>query len=268
MSPQIRNTPVPGGFLDNPVLVAGDGPPLVYLHGAFGQEWDGLLDDLAQDRTVYAPLSVGSDDPDELARIDGVADLSLYYDDLFDALGLQTFDLVGHSFGGMAAAEYAALFPHRVRRLVLIDPLGLWNDETPVQDHFLVSETRRLELLYHDPLNAEVRRKLAPPADPAQILPAMLRRLTGLAGSGHFLWPIPDRGLQRRLRRIAAETLILWGAQDRWVPPVYADEFEARIARSTVRIIEQAGHCPHVEQRAAVSAAVRSFLADVVTVGV
>jgi pimeloyl-ACP methyl ester carboxylesterase len=56
--------------------------------------------------------------------------LLLYYDDLFDRLGLDRVDLVGHSFGGMVAAEYAATFRDRVGKLVLIDAMGLWRDDT------------------------------------------------------------------------------------------------------------------------------------------
>lgn len=50
-----QNVELPGGFAPNPVLVKGEGAPVVYLHGPFGQEWDGFLDDLAAYRRVYAP---------------------------------------------------------------------------------------------------------------------------------------------------------------------------------------------------------------------
>jgi pimeloyl-ACP methyl ester carboxylesterase len=119
---------VAGAFEPNPVMIRGEGAPVVYLHGVFGPEWNGVLDDLAESRRVIAPSSVGADEPDEMRNIDSIFELSLYYDEVFDRLGLGQFDLIGHSFGGMAAAEYAALFPKRVRRLVLIDPFGLWLD--------------------------------------------------------------------------------------------------------------------------------------------
>ena len=58
-----QNVELPGGFAPNPVLVKGDGAPVVYLHGPFGQEWDGFLDDLATHRRVYAPAHAGSELP-------------------------------------------------------------------------------------------------------------------------------------------------------------------------------------------------------------
>src|SRR5258706_15457907 len=89
---------LPGGFAANPVLVKGEGAPVVYLHGPFGQEWDGFLDDLATHRRVYAPAHAGSEETDDLEHLDGLSELILYYDDLFDRLVLDRTDLRGTSF--------------------------------------------------------------------------------------------------------------------------------------------------------------------------
>ena len=55
-------------------------------------------------------------------------------------LGLGAPALVGHSFGGMVACEIAAAMPERVKRLVLIDPLGLWRDELPVNNWMILPD--------------------------------------------------------------------------------------------------------------------------------
>ncbi len=243
------------------VMIKGDGPPLVYLHGLLGPEWDGLLDDLARKRRVHAPAHVGSDEPEELRHVDGIYDLVLYYDEVFDRLGLEQFDLVGHSFGGMVAAEIAAAYPARVRKLALIDPLGLWRDDAPVEDYLMVAPDRQVGLLLGDPARDDVKAKLALPDDPEAQLQEILHRVTVMASSAHFLWPIPERGLKKRLHRIRAETLILWGADDRLVPQVYAHDFAAKIAKSEVAIIPGAGHAPQFDQRAAVSEKLLGFLA-------
>jgi pimeloyl-ACP methyl ester carboxylesterase len=81
-----------------------------------------------------------------------------------------------------------------------------------------------------------------------------------LACTGKFVWPIPDRGLQKRLHRITAPTLVVWGKQDGIVSPVYAGEFASRIAGARVELIDDAGHLPQLEQVAAVSKTVSSFL--------
>jgi pimeloyl-ACP methyl ester carboxylesterase len=256
----IKPVEVAAAFEPNPVMTAGSGAPVVYFHGVFGPEWNGLLDDLSEKQRVFAPATVGADEPDELRSIDGILDLVLYYDTLFDRLGLDKVDLVGHSFGGMAAAEYAAVFPHRVGKLVLIDALGLWRDDAPVGDHLYQTPAGQQALMYADPAQAEVVAANAPPQDADAKMAAAVRRMTATAASALFLWPIPDRGLRKRLSRIKAPTLILWGEQDRFAPPVYAQDFAAGIAGAKVQIIPGAGHTPQVERRAETSKAVLAFL--------
>ena len=89
---------------------------------------------------------------------------------------------------------------------------------------------------------------------------AVIQSTWSLACTGKFIWPIPDRGLRKRLHRITAPTLIVWGHQDRLVPTVYADEFAAAIRGSRVEVLEGAGHLPHREQPARTLAAVTDFL--------
>lgn len=260
MSASIESVALPGPFAANPVLVKGDGPPVVFLHGAFGQEWNPLLEDLSKSYTVYAPAHPGSIDAGDLATLHSFWELVLYYDDLFTTLGLERFDLIGHSFGGMAAAEYAATYPGRVRRLVLIDAMGLWNDDHPVGDHLLASEETRRALLYHDQAHPAVVERLTAPANPEKALDAFIAQYQALAGSSHFIHPIPERGLDQRLRRIAAETLVVWGVEDRLTPLHYADVFQAGIPNARVVRVADAGHVPFVEQRDQVSPAVEAFL--------
>lgn len=250
----------PGGFLDNPVLIKGEGAPIVFLHGPMGQEWPGFLDDLAESYRVIAPAHAGSVDVDDLDRLDGFSDLVLYYDDLFNALGLENFVLIGHSFGGAVAAEYAATFPVRVDQLVLIDAMGLWNDNYPVEDHLLASEAQRAGLFYHDPVGKAAVEHQAMPSDPDAGREAMIAQIQALASTSHFIHPIPERGLTRRLRRITSEALVVWGAQDRLIPPAYADMFVAGLSRARSELVSDAGHLPHVEQRASVSRTVLEFL--------
>jgi pimeloyl-ACP methyl ester carboxylesterase len=255
-----QNIELPGGFAANPVIIKGEGAPVVYLHGPFGQEWDGFLDDLAAHHRVYAPANAGAEETDDLEQLDGIPDLLLYYDDLFDRLGLERVDLIGHSFGAMVAAEYAATFRDRVRKLVLIDAMGLWRDDAPVGDHLLVSPQNLVKLLYHDPSKPEVVAKLAMPSEREAMNATLVERFGALASTSHFIHPIPERGLRRRLRRIKAETLVVWGAQDALVPPSYAAEFVALIPNARVEMIQKAGHLPQIEQRQLVSEHLAEFL--------
>src|SRR5918912_142559 len=118
------------GNVQTDVLVVGEGPPLVYLHGPWGLTVDlGFLPRLAETGgcTVYAPRHPGTSagDPEAIHRIDSLHDLIVYYAELFDQLELRSAPVVGHSFGAMVACEIAATVPGLVARLVLIDPVGL-----------------------------------------------------------------------------------------------------------------------------------------------
>jgi pimeloyl-ACP methyl ester carboxylesterase len=81
-----------------------------------------------------------------------------------------------------------------------------------------------------------------------------------MACTGKFVWPIPDKGLKKRIHRIQAPTMVLWGKQDKLVPAVYAQEFAGRIAGSKVEIIDQAGHVFATEHPERVAALVEDFI--------
>ena len=81
------------------------------------------------------------------------------------------------------------------------------------------------------------------------------------ACTGKFVWPVADRGLDRRIHRIAAPTLIVWGHADGIIAPVYAQEFANRISGARVELIDQAAHLPQLEQEERVVAALAKFLA-------
>jgi pimeloyl-ACP methyl ester carboxylesterase len=253
--PQVHRIPLASG-LSADLLVEGSGQPLVFLHPAQGRVWSPFLDGLAETHRVYAPQTPGSDEPDLLVDFDGFADLSLYYDDLFQALGIDRAVVVGHAFGAMAAAEFAARHPQRVAALVLIGAKGLWLDETPVADVHTTHPTKLATLMFSDPDGAAAQSVLGKPT-PQDRLEYQL----ALGAASHFYWPIPDRDLRRRLYRIAAPTLLVWGAQDRVVPPIYADAFAAGIRDTRKLLVEGAGHFPHLENPDAVLSAVRAFVA-------
>src|SRR6201996_1345066 len=129
----------------------GQGEPLVFLHGAGGvTAEDPFLNALAETHHVYAPLIPGYGDSDEAPEIRDMLDFTLHTWDVVAALGLKDPILVGHSMGGMIAAEMAAIAPNDVSRLALIAPAGLWDDDHPIPDLFSTLPYEMPELLFHD----------------------------------------------------------------------------------------------------------------------
>ncbi len=246
------------GQVEARVKVAGSGPALVYLHCGYGLVWDEFLDLLARDFTVYAPEHPGTSAglPDAVKPLDDLWDLTLFYYEVLDKLGLQSPAVVGHSFGAMVAAELAATDRARVSRLVLIDALGLWRDDTPIRNYMVMAQAEVEPLLFHD-RNHPSRKHVFPNLEDAD---SVVRLTWALACTGKFIWPLPDKGLKKRIHRISAPTLIVWGKQDGLTPSLYANEFARLIPGSRVEIVDNAAHMAPLEQPAAVAGLVRGFL--------
>ena len=236
----------------------GSGPALVFFHGPWGLTWDPFLDELATRFTVHAPEHPGTtpDTPDDVYQLDNLWDLVLCYEELLQALGLEGAALVGHSFGGMVACELAAAYPARVRGLALIAPLGFWRDADRVVNWMMLDPARLPEYVFRDP-KSEAAQRLFGSAEPE----ARVRLTWAMGATGKFIWPIPDKGLKKRIHRVQAPTLLVWGKEDRLVPPVYADEFTRRIAGARVQTVDGAGHVPHLERPETVARMVGEFLA-------
>jgi pimeloyl-ACP methyl ester carboxylesterase len=241
---------------------AGAGPALLFLHGPWGLAWDPFLDDLARTFTVYAPEHPGTTPQahDDIYRLDGLWDLILCYDELLTALNIEEAAVVGHSFGGMVACELAAAYPRRVRRLVLIDPIGFWREGDPIVNWVKLNPADLPAYVFRDPTAEAARRLLGPSEPPEAAIAARVRLIWAMGATSKFIWPIPDKGLKKRIHRVRAPALVIWGADDRLVPPVYAEEFSRRLAGARVHIVGDAGHAPHVEHPAAVARLVRDFL--------
>jgi pimeloyl-ACP methyl ester carboxylesterase len=232
------------------VLEAGDGEPLLFLHGAGGiAAWEGILPLLSEKYHVHAPLLPGFGRSDGLDYIEDQFDLFFHGFDVIEALGLERPYVVGESLGGWMAAEMAALRPKEIGRLALAAPVGLWRDEAPVVDMFGLTITELVPYLFHDQSCLAAQRLLAitqlfgdrddRTEEQVEMLLAISR---GFRTAAKFLFPIPENGLERRLRRIEAPTLIVWGEQDRFISPVYADIFHDKIKRAQVVKIPNTGH--------------------------
>jgi pimeloyl-ACP methyl ester carboxylesterase len=245
------------------VQVKGDGDPLVYLHPAGGLTWDSFLDDLATDHTVLAPEFPGTTPGDSGAihLLDDVFDVVLAYDELVRALGAEGAPLIGQSFGGMLAAELASVVPDLCSKVVLLDPVGLWREDHPVSLDFIAGPPDRIPgLLFHDLECAGAQAMFTPPDDPRVAAEATAALVWAIGCTSKFLWPVPDRGLDKRLHRLSAPTLVMWGEQDALVSPVYAEEFGRRIADCRVVTVPNCGHIPQVEQPEITIATVREFI--------
>jgi len=248
--------------LDGEVFTGGSGPDLVFLHGAGGTVADDpLLNQLAENYTVHAPVWPGFGPDATETAIEDMLDFTLHGWDLVDALGLDGPPiLVGHSMGGMIAAEMASVARNDLTKLVLLAPAGMWDPDNPSPDLFAMLPFEMAETLFHDPVVGE---KLMMGGvdfgDNEALSEFMVGNARRLGTAGKILFPIPNRRLSKRIHRIGVPTMLLWGESDRLIDVEYAHMWERLIPGSDLRIIDEAGHMLPVEQPAAVAYAITSF---------
>lgn len=254
--PELLTTSMQG--IDVRINVAGDGPPLLFLHGANGSDWRPPYDVMAQRFRVYMPEHPGFGVTERPEWLETVQDLAIWTMDLIDHLGLAPVYLMGHSLGGWTAAELASLCSHQLRKLVLVDAAGLRIPGEDRLDLFLATPEQMAHAVYQRDELAQ--RLLGPPPSPeAQRAAIRNKNMTArLAWNPYFC----DPKLEARLRRITIPTLIVWGKQDGLIPVTHAQEFGKRIPGAKVAIIDDCGHVPMVEQADHFARILSDFLAE------
>jgi pimeloyl-ACP methyl ester carboxylesterase len=244
------------------VLEGGSGQPVVFFHAASGLFEDNpFLDRLAERYRVFAPELPGYGESTGEELFADMLAFTLHGWDVVDALGLRRPHLIGHGMGGMIAAEMASIAPHDLARLVLVNASGLWIDEHPIPDLFALLPHEFAELLFCDPVRgATLLTGGVDFNDMAALKEFYIANARRMAMAGKILFPVPNRGVWRRLYRLRAETLVLWGASDRLIPAVYAERWRALIPKAEVAMIAEAGHMLPYEAPEAFASAVGQFL--------
>jgi pimeloyl-ACP methyl ester carboxylesterase len=244
------------------VLEGGSGMPLVFFHGAGGLLADNpFLDQLAARYHVFAPELPGYGESTGEELLEDMLDFTLHGWDVVAALGLTRPHLVGHSMGGMIAAEMAAVAPGDLSRLVLVGAAGLWVDEHPIPDIFALLPAQLIGLLFQDEAKGQALLTGGADFSDMEVFKAYyLAQQRRLAMAGKILFPIPNRRVSKRLYRVTAPTLVLWGGADRLIVPAYAERWRRLIPGATVEIVPDGSHMLPYEQPEAFVAAVSRFL--------
>lgn len=239
----------------------GDGPPFVYLHSTLGESmrWLPFHDAWARRHTVYAPLHPGFGKSGGFEDISSIEDMAFHYVELFDALGFEEpIILGGVSLGGWIAAELAVRWPERVKCLWLSGTPGLWVEEEPLPDLFRLMEDDQAvrKMLFHDPQGYVADMLLGGVPDDEKII-NVYQALTVLA---RLMWERPySPRLASRLNRIECPVLLLWGDDDRLVPPAYARAYQKGLPHAELKLLKECGHLGMFEKEKEFVEAVSSF---------
>jgi len=238
------------------LLQGGEGPPLLYLHGAAPSgDWLPIHRRLSKRFHVYAPDHPGFGYTPRPEWLTDMGDLVLHYEELLRAIGLEKPAVVGFSLGGWIAAEFAAFYPERVSALVLLNAGGLHVEDHLLPDLFGLEGKELARTIFHDPECAAAF--FASQRDPEQ----RARHWRGMTTLALLAWnPWFDPKLRGRLRRIAVPTLALWSEYDRLIPPVYGQAYRDAIPGAVFELLPDCGHMAPLERPEEVAEAIGSFL--------
>ena len=212
------------------VLEKGEGEPLVFFHTARGVRLTPAHARLAETRRVIALEAPGFGRSPVNQRTADLPALARTMLAGAEALGLQTFDLMGHSFGGKLALWAAILGPETVRALVLVAPSAIraesWSPPT-VQEG----------------VDPEVGRQQA----------ALVARLFG---------PAVDEALESRMGEIACPVLALFGTRDALIPTHFARRYKQLLPKANVMFVYDAGHSITEDRPDATASLIEDFLQE------
>ena len=122
------------------------------------------------------------------------------------------------------ACELAAHRPERISKIVLLDPIKQWRDDGAEVARLYADAAGKIGrnpglMIYRQP---PVQKALQMPDDPDELATVTADLVQALGATGKFVWPIPDKGLKKRIHRIKAQALIVWGEDDALVSSIYA----------------------------------------------
>ena len=237
---------------------AGEGPPLLFLHGGdYFTQNQGFLERLAQRWRVMTPRHPGFGGSERPDGFRSVHDLAYLYLDLLDRQRLTEVALVGSTFGGWIALEMCARSVERIGRLVLIDALGIkfgGREQRDIADIYALPADEVQRRTFFDPSAASPDYAQIDDAEAASI--ASDRAATALYGWRPYMH---DPGLRRWLHRVRVPTLVVWGQSDGIVAPDYGQKLCQSLPDARFELIPEAGHYPQIERPAAVADAIERF---------
>jgi pimeloyl-ACP methyl ester carboxylesterase len=239
------------------MLRGGRGAPLLVLQPEFASNrWFPYHEALAARFQVFAPDHLGFGDSERPEWLEGIDDLVFHYADLLDTLGLERVSLIGTSLGGWVAAEFAVAHPQRVERLVLVGASGLKVDGVERFDVFINPIEETLRHLFHDQTRVA---QLLPTDIGPDVIVRGYRESTTLA---RLTWNpyMYNPKLARRLRRVTAPTLVVWGREDAFLPLAHGEAYAQLIPHATLLTVPDCGHLVPFEQTEAFIEHVTAFL--------
>ena len=242
---------------------AGEGPPIVFAHGAAcdARTWSPQLASLSDEFTVVAWDEPGAGRSSDVPAGFSLGDYADCLAAVIDALGLGPAHVAGLSWGGTVALELYRSHAHRVATLILADTYAGWKGSLPEDEvrarigayrEMVASDDRRFDPTLPGLFAGE-------PAEEVLVLMAEMAADVRPASMSSALDIMCEADLRDLLPRIAVPALLIWGEQDARSPLTVARQFEHAIPDATLVTIPGAGHVSNLERPERFDEAVRAF---------
>lgn len=252
----------------------GSGPPLVLLHGTAASlhTWEGWKKELQDEFTIIALdlPAFGLTGPHPERDYSPAAYADFLYD-FVETLALDSFHLAGNSLGGLIAWNFTAQYPEKVEKLVLVDPSGFPKlvEEPDALAFQLANNRLTAPLLKYITPRSLVEASLKDVyADDGKVTAALVDRYYDMMLREGNRQAFIDRSRSKvradtaLLAQIEMPVLIIWGAEDTWIPAADAERFSALLPDDQVVILDNLGHVPMEEAPDVTAPLVRHFLKE------
>lgn len=222
---------------------------LLLLHGigASAERWLRVVPLLNRNFRIIIPDIVGfgySDKPTVEYTMNYFVE---FLRDFLKSIRIQRIHIIGSSFGGLLAAEFAMEFASIVKKMILVSPAGTMQTSTKTLDEYI------LAALY--PTMENARRAFSDMAyDPKVVTDDIVKDFVNrmklpnskYAFMSTLLGIRNTQDLENRLTKIFLPTLLIWGREDKMIPSVHAEDY-LRIRNSKLIMIPNSGHTPYTE---------------------
>lgn len=276
-SPQVEHVTVHGHR--RAYVRMGSGPALLLLHGLGCDHttWAPVMESLARTHTVIAPDLLGHGESDKPRADYSLGGYANGMRDLLTVLGIDTVTVVGHSFGGGVAMQFAYQFPERTERLVLVASGGLGPEVSPAIRVITTPGFHQVMAV----LTAPGVRHVATTA--MRLLAGSgVRQARDLAEVADIYDSFKDPHTRAAIRHVtravvdwkgqivtmsdraylteAMPMCVVWGADDQVIPVSHASNASALAPTARIEVIPNAGHFPHKDHPERFTKIVRDFI--------
>ena len=238
---------------------------LILLHGigASAERWLPVLPGLTEHFRVIVPDIIGfgySDKP----TVEYTMDFFIkFFKDFLENLNINKLNIIGSSFGGHLATEFAIRYTNRIEKLILAAPAGMMKSSTHHLDQYIMAA---LYPTYENALRAFTDMAYDPSVVTEDTIKDFVNRMRLPNAKYAFMSTLlgirDSPALPGRLSKILAPTLLVWGDNDRMIPLQYSKGYINEIPHSNLVVMSNCGHTPYVENSIEFNREILKFLRD------